>query len=485
LPERLIDRLWPKEVPTSTDVALGARAVFSRWQRGALLSAFALLVIFRLPNAWVHGRFLDEEGSVFFAYAWHHGWVDALFRPFAGYWNVGANATTLLVVKLVKGGVVSLEHAPYLTMLIALAVQLLPAILLLTGRAAWLASRVAVVAALLVVAIAPATEEVFLNVLHIQFQLALCTALILALDVPTGRTATIGTAAILFFAPLCGPAVIAFLPLFALRGWIDRDRARLCQIAALGMGAAIQLLFFYGANPMRGHMMDPRLVAVTSLTRLVVMPVLGLSSADRIGSWIDDSHADDETSGWLWMAALAVLLFGALIVAALRRRDAAIWLVLGGLGIAFASFGYGMVAIDVSDLFSVRAAERYNFLPLVLLGLALIVMAMREGSRSRWVFALLCLLFLREGAILYPDPIPEVSDGPSWPGEVAAWRRDHAHPLAVWPPPMVADLSDVTRSCTPIGRDLARSTDPRYCESGWVAGYFRHPSEDAEADELP
>lgn len=478
MPNRLIDRLWPGET-VDARAMLGARAVFSRWQRAMLLLCFALLVIFRLPGAWMHGRFLDEEGTVFFAYAWHHGWVDALFRPFAGYWNVGANATTLVVVELVKGGIVSLERAPYLTMLTALAVQLLPAVLLLTGRAAWLASRTAVIAALLVVAIAPATEEVFLNVLHIQFHLALCTALILALGVPHGRAAQLGYAAILFFAPLCGPAVIAFLPLFALRWWVDRDRERLYQIAALAVGAAVQLLFFYGANPMRGHLLDPRLVAVTTMIRLLVMPLLGFASADSIGSWIDDSHADDETSGWLWMAALAVLLFGALIVAAVRRRDAAIWLVLAGLGIAAASFGYGMVVIDVSDLFSVRAAERYNYLPLVLLGLALVVMAMRQGSRGRWIAALLCLLFLREGAILYFDPIPEVRQGPSWPAEVAAWRRDHDHPLAVWPRPMVADLSDVTRPCTPIGHDLARSTDPRYCESGWVAGYFRpSPEED-------
>lgn len=49
----------------------GARTVFGPRQRWALLAAFALLVALRLPAAWAHGRFQDEEATVFLAYAWH------------------------------------------------------------------------------------------------------------------------------------------------------------------------------------------------------------------------------------------------------------------------------------------------------------------------------------------------------------------------------------------------------------------------------
>jgi hypothetical protein len=184
-------------------LTVGARAVFSRRQRWALLAVFALIVAFRLPHAWAHGRFQDEEATVFLAYAWHHPWLDALFRPFAGYWNAAANTTTLLVAQLVRGGVLSLERAPYLTMGMALSSQLLPAILILTGRAQWLESRLAVITALLMIAITPATEEVFFNVMHIQFHLALCVALILALDLPRRRLVRIGYGMLLFLAPLC------------------------------------------------------------------------------------------------------------------------------------------------------------------------------------------------------------------------------------------------------------------------------------------
>lgn len=453
------------------EAASGARTVFSRRQRWLLLLGFALLVIFRLPHAWVNGRFLDEEATVFLAYAWHRPWLDALFRPFAGYWNLAANATTLLVVTLVKAGVMPLERAPYLTMIMALAVQMLPAVLILTGQARWLGARPAVVAALLVVALAPATEEVFFNVLHIQFHLALCAALILALDPPRRRFARFGHGVVLFLAPLCGPGAIVVLPLFALRALVDRDRARVTQVAALAAGASVQLLLFFGASPMRGHLFDPGTVAATMFVRMIALSALNYGVADQIGLAIIRSQAGHGI-GWWVPAAAAIFLLGALLAAAARRPDGALWLVLSSLAIAGVSFGFGMVLLESTSLFRVGAGERYNFVPQVLIGLALVALAMRRGREWR-VYAALCLLMLLTGALCYSAPMNDFARGPSWPAEVRAWRADHGHALAVWPAPWRADLSDQPRPCSPAGSDPRRSSDPRYCESGWAAAFVR------------
>jgi hypothetical protein len=450
--------------------ALGARTVFNGFERWALLAVFALIVIARLPRAWVHGRFQDEEATVFLAYAWHQPWLDALFRPFAGYWNFGANATTLVASHLVKSGVITLERAPYFTMTAALLVQLLPAALILTGKAEWLAGRLAVTTALLMIAIAPATEEVFFNVLHIQFHLALCAALILALDVPRRRAAIAGYVVMLFLAPLCGPVAIVILPLFALRAAIDREVGRLIQLAALAAGAAVQLTLFYGSSPVRGHLAEPGTIAAAMFVRDIALPTVGIDATYAIARIIYDSLVAG-TNLWAWFAGAAVLLFAALISVAAQRRDAAIWLVLSGLSIAVASF-FGMVLVRRVHLFSVFANERYNFLPLVLLGLALVVLAMRPRSGGRRVYAFLCMLMVLNGAFYYRKPLHSFADGPPWPTEVRAWRSDHRHPLAVWPSPWTADLSDETRPCSPPGQNLGESSDPRYCESGWIAGFF-------------
>ena len=119
------------------------------------------------------------------------------------------------------------------------------------------------------------------------------------------------------------------------------------------------------------------------------------------------------------------------------------------------------------------AGERYNFLPLVLIGLSLVALAMRPGFRGRRACALVCALILLNGVRYYRTPLPELAKGPAWAAEVQLWGQDHRHPLAVWPAPFTADLSDETRPCSPPSRNLAQSTDPRYCESGWMAAFFR------------
>jgi hypothetical protein len=448
---------------------VGAGSVFTGWERLALLMGFALLVIFRLPHAWAQGRFLDEEGSIFFAYAWHRPAVEALFRPFGGYLNIGATGTTLLAARLVRAGYLPLEYAPYLTMVTALLFQLLPAALILTGRGRWLANRWAVLASLLILAVCPKTEEVFVNVLHIQFHLALCAALILALEIPRSRVARIGYGIMLLLAPLCGPGAIVLLPFFALRSLIDRDPARLAQTAVFAAGTALQMLLFFSPSPVRGHFLDPATLASIMFVRVAALPFCSASLANGLGRWI---HASYSAGGVGWWAAVAgsMAYFGALIGLAIRdRRDAAIWLIVPGLAIAAASFGGGMIAADPREWFSVGSGERYNFLPLVLLSLGLVALAMRPGGRYRRVCVGLCFLMLALGAIAYPKPLKELSQGPAWSDEVAAWRRNHDYPLLVWPKAWSADLSDHDRPCSPLKLNGGASSDPSYCESVWLA----------------
>ena len=161
-------------------------------------------------------------------------------------------------------------------------------------------------------------------------------------------------------------------------------------------------------------------------------------------------------------------------VAFAKRRDAAIWLVLSAVSIAAVSLGVGTVTSDRFSrfsLFRVVDGERYNFLPIVLLGLVLVVLSMRPEFRRRYICVSLCVLALITGVYSYPSPLSGFAQGPLWPAEVAAWRLNHQHPLAVWPRPWTADLSDESRICSPASHDTGRS-QPRYCESGWAAGFL-------------
>jgi hypothetical protein len=142
-----------------------------------LVALFIVLICARMPDVILHGRFWAEEGRDFFRYAWENPWYRALARPYGGYLNVVADGGTLLAHVLVP-----LKYAPYVTIAIALFFQACPAIMIITGKAAWLRPRWAVLAALFVLATPPVSEEVWLQTLHREFHLALCAGIILTMQ---------------------------------------------------------------------------------------------------------------------------------------------------------------------------------------------------------------------------------------------------------------------------------------------------------------
>ena len=462
---------WRRQTwQTNAGDCAGAAQVFTRFQRLILFAMFAVLIVLRLPQVWQQGRFFGEEGTIFFAYAWHRPAGEALWRSFAGYLNLGANASTLLAAQLVKGNMLSLERAPYLTMGIATTFQLLPGVLILTGRSAWLASRWAVIASLLIVAISPMTEEVFANVLHIQFHLALCAALVLALDVPKSRLGRLGHGVPLVLAPLCGPGAILLLPLFALRAAIDKDRDRAIQTIVLGAASALQLLVFYQSSPLRGHLLDPATLSNILFVRLAVLPFFSAPVAKLYGSEV---HAAMFEGGIVWwaMTALAVAYFVSLLALALRRGPfgAGFWLIASGLAIGAISFGAGMLPVDPYLWFNVGAAERYNVLPLTLLSLGIVALVRSCDGLLRAGFIGLCTLTLMSGAFTYAFPIKNVREGPDWRIEAAAWRRDSGYFPMSWPAQWPIDLSPHSTPCSDGAGARASTLEPIYCESRWSA----------------
>lgn len=445
--------------------ALGAAAVFSVPARLALLAGLLGLMVLRIAPAWHHGRLLCEEGPIFLAYAWHHPAMAALFRSFAGYLNLGANGAAWLLAMAVRSGLLRLEVAPYLTMALATAFQLLPGVLVLGGRARWLANRWAVIGALLLIAISPMTEEVFANSLHIQFHLALSAGLVLALDPPATRAGRLGCRLLLLLGPLCGPGAIVLLPLFIARAALDRDPERTAQTLALVAGAAVQMLGFYHASPLRGHVPGPDTLANALFMRLFVMPYLSAPMALAIGQGYYALFLE-HGAGWWLAAAISAGWFLFLLREGVRGGiGAATWLLLAGMALATASFGFGMLPVHPSRWFSVISMERYNFLPLVLIGMATIAMATREQARFRRLFRVLSVLSVISGALTFFLPLQMTNAGPDWPTEVSRWHANPDYPLKNWPEDWQTDLSGHVLPCPPG----ALASAPSYCEANWRA----------------
>ena len=391
--------------------------------RLACLILFASLLFARMPNVLLHGRLWAEEGKYFYARAAALPWYSALFMPLGGYLNLVATATPV-----VAHAFVPLAYTPWITTGVGLFFQCCPAILLVCSRDAWLSPWPVKLAGLLLVATAPMIEEVWLQTLHSQFHLALCCALILALDLP-GPRLRLFSWALLFLAPLTGPLAGALLPLFGLRALIDRSKGRLIQAALLGVALGLQMLLFMTHVDGRSYGIGPILLACVVYLRQIVAPLLGhratLDVADALRAQIEARH-------FPWLAVIvASSCFACVVLSVLRRR-------LEGMGWLFAAacwlgwLGY-VGAIGGRQLFLIPGfGERYVFLPEVLM--ALVVLGLSTGPRTpdRVLFGLLTVWLIVVGFADLTLQTP-MSAGPDWLTEVAAWQHDHAHPIAIWP----------------------------------------------------
>lgn len=390
--------------------------------RFLLFALFLFLTILRMPNVVFQGRFWAEEGKVFYVHAATMSWLHAIFNSYAGYMNLGANLAAVVARHLV-----TLEYAPRVTLFFALLAQLCPAVLLLTSNAAWLRSRVSLAASLLLLVAAPSAEEVWLNTLHSQFHLALCVALILALDIEPGIR-ELFRRFLLFLAPLYGLVAIVVLPLFVLRTIINRSRARLIQTLVLMSGSAIQMLFFYHVVNGR-QTLDIKLILATFFAKNIVLPFLSFGMSGPIDSWL---HAALD-QGHLPVSVVIVILVSMFALFALMRRTQAAcwWLSSACVTIALVSY-YG-VWLGSSSQVEPHLYGRYAFVPQVLFAWTLIMIA-SSGPWPRNRIALIFVVWLTLASMnAYFVPDVSFKKGPNWHEEVAKWRNDHTYSPLVWP----------------------------------------------------
>jgi hypothetical protein len=366
------------------------------------LLIYAALVLLRMPEIVLKGRFWAEEGAVFFTNAWTLDPVSALLMPVGGYLNLVANAATLAA-----RWTMPLTDAPYPIRLAGLALRLF----------------------------VPGSDEIWLQTLHCQFELAVACGLILALDVPrSGAFALV----LLVLAPLCGPGAIALTPLFLLRALMDRTSGRAIQCGALMLGSAVQILFFFKLGTDRGYTLDPGVILSVVTVKDLIVPFTGLySSAGRVAALQAAVLA-----GHVPVLAIAapLVVFGGLTAIIWRTGNRpAFWLLAGAAAAALSAY---IGALDgTAALIHTRAGDRYAFVPLSLTALSVLALAASGHPVWRWPAAAICAWLLIVGIRAYLTPWQPVADGPSWHEQVALWRADPAYVMHIWPAPWTVTLA--------------------------------------------
>jgi hypothetical protein len=405
-------------------------ALRRRYELAALV-LYAFVLVVRAPWVLVLGRFWAEEATGYFAYAWRHSFLEALCAPQYGYLNLVANIGALL------GAHVPLESAPRFTTAIGLLIQLVPAATLLFTTIPVLATPLRKLCALLLLLVAPANPEVYLNTIQAQHVLCAAGGLILISE-PGGHAERLGKCAVLALGGLCGVACTFLAPLFWVQWWLERHRARLMQALVLSACALLQFAFISRAMAQNERQLRFNSTAMigTAYAKFLAMP---LAPARPLQRHLAQLRSVVEQTGALpaWVPVVAAAGVAAyLVVCWLSGSRAARLLAAAAIWVGFLSFSG---TNDQEMLAHVTHALRYYYSPQFFFLLALLA-ALRPGSRAPLVLKTLSGFWLAVALVMglvnfacAPLDWPILFSGPAWVPQVEQWRKDPTRPLAIWP----------------------------------------------------
>lgn len=400
-----------------------------------LLSVFAILFCLRRPDIWIGGRFWAEEGTYFYHNALVQSPYEALTYVFGGYLNLAANFFTLL-----STWIVPIDYAPYVTIFAGLLFALLPLFLLFTAQDAWLQNFRTKLIITFLFLLVPASSEISLQSLHIQFYLALSCAIIAALETQNNYQRWFRLA-VLFFAPLCGLMVIPLIAVFGLRFIIERKWLRFEQTLFLAIGSAVQIFFFYqhisGSTRHYGFSVVDFLSVC--FARDLLIPFFGMTN--RSVNFIQglhqirlEHHIPIRTC-LVTLTAISVMLFWLFRYSKVRP---AFWFLLAAILLRSVSI-YGGIGGGL-DMIDAYASERYIFCSQALLCLSLVYFASNLSGVNKRFANLLILWLIVVGTFNYFYPFPATAHGPSWYKEISIWKNDHNYKPRCWPDHWVVEI---------------------------------------------
>ena len=206
------------------------------WIGLAAIVAMAL-AISRRPDAILHAQFWAEDGRNWYAEAYNGGWLHAALTPHTGYFQTTSRLAAALSL------LVNFAYAPLVYNVIALVIQVLPALFILTPRFHKVVPdfRIRVLLALLYIGI-PNSYELNANITNAMTHLGLLAVLIILAE-PSKRAAW-GVFDVFWvaLAGVSGPFVIAIAPVALVRWALDRDSGwRLVLLGVVAVCAAVQV----------------------------------------------------------------------------------------------------------------------------------------------------------------------------------------------------------------------------------------------------
>jgi hypothetical protein len=202
-----------------------------------LLLVSAAAIAARRPDVFTRPQFWAEDGMEWYARAYNEPWLANLLAPYGGYLQ--------LVPRLVgiASQLVPFSRAPLLMAIVALAVQSIAPVFLITDRFAWAVPRraVRILLAMIVIAV-PNLMEVHVNLTNVHVHLGFLALLVVIAEPRGERAWRVFDVAVLLLSGFSGPFCLLLSPVAAVAWWHRRDRWSLVRLCCVAVPALIQLM---------------------------------------------------------------------------------------------------------------------------------------------------------------------------------------------------------------------------------------------------
>lgn len=197
--------------------------------------AAALLLISRRPDALLNAQFWAEDGIVWYYSAYMLGPLKALLVPHTGYYQTLPRLVAAFSLWF------PFVWAPLIFNLVAISIQILPVVVLLSSRYDRIIpvfqARILLALAYLVVP----NAEVHANLTNAQWHLSLTVAMIVLAEPSKQWSWRCFDVITLAIAAVSGPFCLILAPITLFRSYVRQERWLLLLGLILGFGAIIQL----------------------------------------------------------------------------------------------------------------------------------------------------------------------------------------------------------------------------------------------------
>ena len=393
------------------------------------------LIFYRSPYIFIHGRFVAEEGSVYFANAFKNNFINTIFFVdyLSGYLNFWANLSSFFA------SITPIEFAPLVTVYLSLIPKLLIFFFILNKNFFFFTSYLEKLFACCVVLFSSAmVPEIWANTINSQVYFAILT-LVIFLIKNQKDDLSVFQLVLISVSGLTGIYSCAIFPIFFLKFIKFRIKQDFYNFLILFSLTLIQLLiiFFSKSN---GLLYEKKLNFFISYQEIIsfyynifVKTFLGRDLAIYLINFFNLS-----TKIYLiFISSISLFFFYFLFKKKNFLEENNFRFFIFVLIFQFLIVSFLVLIGNASD----QVAGRYAAFPsVILLFIFIILFKSLKNKLFKYFFLFILILSLLIGFLDYRYKakyikLLECVNCPPWTDEVKKWEKDNTYNLKIWPYP--------------------------------------------------